>query len=320
MLRVVVGAGGKVYFNPDVLRSRRLRRCSSPAKIACASPLPAPRRRRRLLRRLAARPSRPLRAHATSAAARRSRASTSSIRSARSRSPAAIAASNTSPIRTSTSRRPQATAYAVARLNFGANDEHELDVAATYHLERRYFNGVVAALRTRQRAARARHAALRYDQPIQIAASSPAPTSAPTGSTKPARAHLRRRAARRRRLRAAAQPVEQLRPVAAAPRRDRSSSPTACRGASTRPSRRSSTCRPTSIRCCSISVVNRRRSSPSKTRTATTSSSTSSARSATPASPSTRATRSTPTSSTPSPVSFLRQVVYLGLTYRVGAR
>lgn len=37
----------------------------------------------------------------------------------------------------------QATAYAVARLVFGKNDEHELDVAATYHLERRFFNGVV---------------------------------------------------------------------------------------------------------------------------------------------------------------------------------
>ena len=37
----------------------------------------------------------------------------------------------------------QATAYAVARTHFGANDDHELDVAATYHLERRYFPGVV---------------------------------------------------------------------------------------------------------------------------------------------------------------------------------
>jgi hypothetical protein len=37
----------------------------------------------------------------------------------------------------------QATAYAVARAHFGANDDHELDVAATYHFERRYFNGVV---------------------------------------------------------------------------------------------------------------------------------------------------------------------------------
>jgi hypothetical protein len=36
---------------------------------------------------------------------------------------------------------PQATAYAVARLSF--KNDHELDVAATYHLERRYFNGVV---------------------------------------------------------------------------------------------------------------------------------------------------------------------------------
>jgi hypothetical protein len=37
----------------------------------------------------------------------------------------------------------QATAYGVARLVFGANGEHELDVAATYHFERRWFNGVV---------------------------------------------------------------------------------------------------------------------------------------------------------------------------------
>jgi hypothetical protein len=37
----------------------------------------------------------------------------------------------------------QATAYAIARTHFGANDDHELDVAATYHLERRYFSGVV---------------------------------------------------------------------------------------------------------------------------------------------------------------------------------
>ncbi|HEY1585354.1 MAG TPA: hypothetical protein VGH63_06665 [Polyangia bacterium] len=37
----------------------------------------------------------------------------------------------------------QATAYAVARLVFGKNDEHELDIAATYHFERRWFNGVV---------------------------------------------------------------------------------------------------------------------------------------------------------------------------------
>ncbi|HXU74729.1 MAG TPA: hypothetical protein VN947_35780 [Polyangia bacterium] len=37
----------------------------------------------------------------------------------------------------------QATAYGVARLVFGANGEHELDVGATYHLERRWFNGVV---------------------------------------------------------------------------------------------------------------------------------------------------------------------------------
>ncbi len=37
----------------------------------------------------------------------------------------------------------QVTAYAVARLVFGANGDHELDVAATYHMERRWFNGVV---------------------------------------------------------------------------------------------------------------------------------------------------------------------------------
>ena len=37
----------------------------------------------------------------------------------------------------------QATAYGVARLVFGANGEHELDVAASYHFERRWFNGVV---------------------------------------------------------------------------------------------------------------------------------------------------------------------------------
>ena len=30
-----------------------------------------------------------------------------------------------------------------AHCDFGANGEHELDVAATYHLERRWFNGVV---------------------------------------------------------------------------------------------------------------------------------------------------------------------------------
>ncbi|HEX8953141.1 MAG TPA: hypothetical protein VF945_14905 [Polyangia bacterium] len=37
----------------------------------------------------------------------------------------------------------QATAYAVARLVFGANLDHELDVAASYHMERRYYGGVV---------------------------------------------------------------------------------------------------------------------------------------------------------------------------------
>lgn len=37
----------------------------------------------------------------------------------------------------------QATAYAIARTHFGANDDHELDVAATYHFEDRQYNGVV---------------------------------------------------------------------------------------------------------------------------------------------------------------------------------
>jgi hypothetical protein len=37
----------------------------------------------------------------------------------------------------------QASAYAVARLVFGANDDHELDVASSYHLERRWFNGTL---------------------------------------------------------------------------------------------------------------------------------------------------------------------------------
>lgn len=40
----------------------------------------------------------------------------------------------------------QATAYAVARLSFGANDEHEVDLAANYHVERRFFPGVVELL------------------------------------------------------------------------------------------------------------------------------------------------------------------------------
>ena len=40
----------------------------------------------------------------------------------------------------------QANALAVARLRFGANEDHELDVAASYHLERRFFNGVVQLL------------------------------------------------------------------------------------------------------------------------------------------------------------------------------
>jgi len=37
----------------------------------------------------------------------------------------------------------QFTAYGVARLVFGYNSDHELDVAATYHMERRWFAGVV---------------------------------------------------------------------------------------------------------------------------------------------------------------------------------
>lgn len=40
----------------------------------------------------------------------------------------------------------QATAYAVARLVFGSNDEHELDIAANYHVERRFFPGVIERL------------------------------------------------------------------------------------------------------------------------------------------------------------------------------
>lgn len=40
----------------------------------------------------------------------------------------------------------QATARAVARLHFGANQDHELDLASVYHLERRYFPGVIQAL------------------------------------------------------------------------------------------------------------------------------------------------------------------------------
>lgn len=40
----------------------------------------------------------------------------------------------------------QANAAAVARLRLGANDDHELDVGASYHLERRFFNGVVQLL------------------------------------------------------------------------------------------------------------------------------------------------------------------------------
>ncbi|MCU1283401.1 MAG: hypothetical protein JWM53_6947 [bacterium] len=40
----------------------------------------------------------------------------------------------------------QATAYAIARLVFGANDEHEVDFAATYHVERRFFAGVIQYL------------------------------------------------------------------------------------------------------------------------------------------------------------------------------
>ncbi|HWE29052.1 MAG TPA: hypothetical protein VHB97_13685, partial [Polyangia bacterium] len=37
----------------------------------------------------------------------------------------------------------QATAYAVARLVFGNNGDHEVDVAATYHFERRWFAGTL---------------------------------------------------------------------------------------------------------------------------------------------------------------------------------
>jgi hypothetical protein len=40
----------------------------------------------------------------------------------------------------------QATAYAVARLAFGANGDHELDLSANYHVERRFFAGVVELL------------------------------------------------------------------------------------------------------------------------------------------------------------------------------
>jgi hypothetical protein len=43
-------------------------------------------------------------------------------------------------------RAGQAHAYAVARARFGANEDHELDVAANYHLERRWFTGVVQLL------------------------------------------------------------------------------------------------------------------------------------------------------------------------------
>lgn len=54
----------------------------------------------------------------------------------------------------------QANAYAVARLHFGANDDHELDVAALYHLERRAFAGVIQELDLAQNDCR-------YGQPIQ---------------------------------------------------------------------------------------------------------------------------------------------------------
>jgi hypothetical protein len=37
----------------------------------------------------------------------------------------------------------QVSAYAVARLVFGPNQDHELDVAANYHMERRWYGGVV---------------------------------------------------------------------------------------------------------------------------------------------------------------------------------
>jgi hypothetical protein len=37
----------------------------------------------------------------------------------------------------------QVSAYAVARRVFGANQDHELDIAANYHMERRWYGGVV---------------------------------------------------------------------------------------------------------------------------------------------------------------------------------
>ena len=100
----------------------------------------------------------------------------------------------------------QATAYGVARLVFGANGEHELDVAATYHFERRFFNGVVAVLpEPRRRAVR-----LDAGAPLQCAYGMPIQDLLPrrrhrsaraTGFTRRARAHLCRPAARRCRLR-----------------------------------------------------------------------------------------------------------------------
>jgi hypothetical protein len=40
----------------------------------------------------------------------------------------------------------EAHAYAVARAHFGANEDHELDVAGAYHLERRFYSGIVQEL------------------------------------------------------------------------------------------------------------------------------------------------------------------------------
>ncbi|MDB4966223.1 MAG: hypothetical protein JWN44_1912 [Myxococcales bacterium] len=37
----------------------------------------------------------------------------------------------------------QANAFAITRLHFGANDDHELDIAGSYQIERRFFSGVV---------------------------------------------------------------------------------------------------------------------------------------------------------------------------------
>jgi hypothetical protein len=40
----------------------------------------------------------------------------------------------------------EASVRAVTRLHFGANQDHELDLASSYHLERRYFPGVIQSL------------------------------------------------------------------------------------------------------------------------------------------------------------------------------